>query len=139
FLSLAAQPQTGYHTHLFGHLNPEPPAGSNWTYSALTGYAAPNGREYALLGGFLGTHIIDITTSPVKEVALIPGPHSGWRELKTVGKYAYVVSEGGAGLQIIDLTNLPASATLVNSDTSVFRSGHTITKDNIGFIYVNGS
>lgn len=126
-----------YNTSLFGTLNPAPSSGFR-SYSALTGYAAPNGREYALLGGYTGTHIIDVTESPVREVAFIPGPHDGWREMKTYGHYAYVVSEGGAGLQIIDLSNLPASATLVRSDTTKFESAHTITQHG-SRLYVNGT
>lgn len=60
------------------------------------------------MGGFDGTHIIDITDpySP-NEVAFVNGPDNQWREIKTYQDYAYVVSEGGSGVQIIDLTNLP--------------------------------
>ncbi len=132
----AAQPRESYHTTLFGALNPD--TKDVVRYSAITGYAAPDGREYALLGGYDGTHIVDITDSPLKEVAFIPGPQSAWREMKTFGAYGYVVSEGGAGLQIIDLSKLPARATLVRSDTSVFRTGHTITQEG-NYLYVNGT
>lgn len=130
----AGQETVAYNTILFDTLNPSP---AN-RYSAIWGYTAPDGREYALLGGFTGTHIIDITTRPVREVAFIPGPANGWREMKTWRTYAYVVSEGGAGLQIIDLSDLPASATLVKSDTSVFRTGHTISQEG-KWLYVHGS
>ena len=99
----AAQPRESYHTTLFGALNPD--TKDVVRYSAITGYAAPDGREYALLGGYDGTHIVDITDSPLKEVAFIPGPQSAWREMKTFGAYGYVVSEGGAGLQIIDVSD----------------------------------
>jgi choice-of-anchor B domain-containing protein len=133
--SVMAQPRAAYHTTLFGSLNPD---GNGGRYSAIWGYTAPDGREYALLGGFRGTHIIDITTSPVKEVAFIDGPDNGWREMKTYGRYAYVVSEGGSGLQIIDLSNLPTSASLVREDTRFFTSGHTISQEG-NFVYVNGS
>lgn len=131
------QPDT-YNTTLFGALDPQPPSNSTERYSALWGYTAPDGREYALLGGYTGTHIIDITEKPITEVAFIPGPHSGWREMKTFGHYAYVVNETGQGLQIIDLADLPNSATLVKSDSSVFSKGHTITQEG-KFLYVNGS
>lgn len=126
-----------YNTALFGTLNPAPSGGFR-AYSALTGYAAPDGREYALLGGYTGTHIIDVTESPVRQVAFIPGPQNGWREMKTYGTHAYIVSEGGAGLQIVDLSRLPASATLVNSDTSRFHTAHTITQHG-SYLYVNGT
>jgi len=137
--SASAQSPVSYHTTLFGKLNPDSSQLTfPWRYSALTGYAASDGREYALLGGFLGTYIIDVTEAPIKQVAFIPGPGSGWREMKTYGSYAYIVSEGGAGLQIIDLSGLPGKATLVRSDTTVFRTAHTIAREG-GYLYVNGS
>lgn len=131
------QPAHHYNTIPFDSLNPRPPVGGE-RYSALTGYAAPDGREYALLGGYHGTHIIDVTTKPIVEVAFIPGPPNGWRELKTRGALAYVVSEGGAGLQIIDLAHLPATATLIRNDTSAFQAAHTVTLEG-KYLYVNGS
>jgi choice-of-anchor B domain-containing protein len=131
-----AQQPPSYNTSLFGQLNPDPSSGGR--YSALTGYAASDGREYAILGGYNGTHIVDVTEQPIKQVAFIAGPQSGWREMKTYGHYAYVVSEGGSGLQIIDLSNLPDTATLVASDVSIFQTAHTITQHD-HYLYVNGT
>jgi hypothetical protein len=52
-------------------------------YSALWGYAAPNGREYAILGCNTGTAFIDITdTANIHEVDFVTGVNSGWREMK---------------------------------------------------------
>lgn len=127
-----------YNTTLFDALDPSPPVSPYERYSALWGYTAPDGREYALLGGAAGTHIIDITEKPITEVAFIPGPVSPWREMKTYSHYAYVVNETGEGLQIIDLSDLPNSARLVKSDSTHFRTGHTITQEG-DFLYVNGS
>ncbi|MEO6039215.1 MAG: choice-of-anchor B family protein, partial [Saprospiraceae bacterium] len=75
----------------------------------IWGYEA-GGREYALVGAYNGLSIVDVTNadSPV-EIVQIPGAHSDWHEIKTYSHYAYVVSEGGMGVQIIDLTNLPGS------------------------------
>ena len=42
------------------------------------------------------------------------------------------------GLQIIDLSKLPATATLVTEDTSRFRTAHTITQQG-NYIYVHGT
>jgi choice-of-anchor B domain-containing protein len=86
-------------------------------YSAIWGYTAPDGREYALLGVQTGTAIVDITeSSNLKEIAFIPGPKTPWRELKTFGQYAYVVTDNAkSGVQIIDLSKLPNSAALVNT------------------------
>lgn len=134
--AILAQEITTYNTTLFDTLNPKPDGGGR--YSALWGYTAPDGREYAILGGYTGTHIIDITTAPIREVAYIPGPPSGWREMKTYDEYAYVVSEGGDGLQIIDLRDLPTSASLLKTDLSIFNTGHTITQEG-EWLYVHGT
>ncbi len=133
-LSASAQDGVTYNTTPYDSLDPS----SSNRYSAIWGYTAPDGREYALLGGFTGTHIIDITEKPLREVALVDGPSSGWREMKTRGHYAYVVSEGGGGLQIIDLSPLPDSVRFVASDTTVFKTGHTISQEG-DWVYVHGS
>lgn len=134
-------------THLdtLKHLDVQP-VGS---YSAIWGYTAPDGREYAILGvnggasyqG--GTSIIDVTDiGNVHQVAFIPGPNSSWREMKTYGTYAYVVTEAGGGVQIINLSQLPDTAWLVQSfnyssgGRSISRS-HSISVAD-GFLYLNG-
>ncbi|MBC7776074.1 MAG: choice-of-anchor B family protein, partial [Phycisphaerae bacterium] len=77
--------------------------------SNLWGYAA-DGNEYALVGGKNSFSIVNVTdpTSP-SEIVAIAGNASDWREVKTYQHYAYVVSEGGGGLLIADLTELPNS------------------------------
>lgn len=140
-LVYSQQPIRAYNTTLYDTLNPSPAKGQE-RYSALWGYTASDGREYALLGGYNGTHIIDITEHPVKQVAFIAGTPSGWREIKAVNGYAYIVTEGsqgtGDGLQIIDLTKLPNSATLVKNDTSLYKTAHTISQEG-KYIYVHGT
>jgi len=93
-------------------LNPRP-----GSYSALWGYVAPNGREYAILGCSSGTSFIDVTDSAtIREVDFVSGVTSNWREMKTVSHYAYVVSEGtNSKVQIIDLQYLPDSVSLVKT------------------------
>jgi len=125
---------------LLGQLNPY----SNTAYADIWGYAA-NGREYALMGVTGGTSIIDVTdpANPV-EVDFISGPTAPqyeWRDIKTHLNYAYVVTEGtglGQGLQIIDLSNLPTSASLVNTVDTWFNRAHNIFIDN-GYAYVIGT
>lgn len=87
------------------------------TYSALWGYVAPNGREYAILGCNGGTAFFDITDSAnIREVAYKTGVTSNWREMKTYSHYAYVVSEGtNSKVQIFDLQYLPDSVRLVKT------------------------
>lgn len=137
----------GQTTHLdtLRHLNVQ----AGGSYSALWGYTAPDGREYALLGvnggsgrpG--GTSIVDITDeNNVVQVAFIGGPNSSWREMKTYGHYAYVVTEAGGGVQIIDLSELPDTARLVRSfnytsgSNNISRS-HSVSLHD-GFLYLNG-
>jgi len=125
---------------LFGWMNPVG-IDTAGPHSALWGYTDPNGREYALFASGVGTHIIDITEKPIRQVAYIWGPRSQWREMKTYGHYAYVITESrdsGTGLQIIDLSDLPDTARLLRTDTTVFTSGHTIyIRDH--YLYVMGT
>ncbi len=111
-------------------------------YNDCWGYVDSQGREYAILGTQHGTSIIEITNpyQPV-ERAFIPGPPSLWREMKTHGNYLYVVTEetgSGQGLQIIDLSNLPTSATLVNTVDTWFTRAHEIFIAD-GYAYVVGT
>jgi len=123
---------------LLSNLNQYPSIG----YNDCWGYVDLQGREYALLGTEHGTSIVEITipTQPV-ERAFIPGPNSLWRDIKTHSTYAYVVTEGtgsGRGLQIIDLSNLPTTATLVNTVETWFTRAHNLYIDN-GFAYAIGT
>ena len=82
---------------------------SNQTLANIWGYAA-DGNEYALVGAKNGLSIVDVTDPDnPDEIIQITGPTSSWREIKTYQHYAYVVSEGGGGVQIIDLSNLPGT------------------------------
>ncbi|MCE7981122.1 MAG: choice-of-anchor B family protein [Caldilinea sp. CFX5] len=114
-----------------------PTSASNiWGHTDLN-----TGREYALIGLRNGTGIVDITvpTQPTV-VAHIPAAASLWRELRAYQTYdavarrwrayAYIVTEAaGQGVQIVDLSNLPLSATLLGTYTGVSRV-HTIHLDN---------
>ena len=67
-------------------------------------------KEYALMGLNSGTVFIDIS-DPVNPVVLGNLPtatvSSTWRDVKTYGNYAFIVSEApGHGMQIFDLTRL---------------------------------
>lgn len=73
------------------------------------GYAA-GGKEYALVGGNQGLIIVDVTNPDTPlQIVQIPGPSSDWKEIKTYGHFAYIVSEGGLGIQIVDLSGLPSA------------------------------
>lgn len=79
------------------------------TVANIWGYTA-GGAEYALVGAAQGLVIVDITNpdNPV-QIVQIPGPNNLWKEIKTYQHYAYVVSEGGQGVQIVDLSQLPSA------------------------------
>jgi len=81
------------------------------------GYVSPTGREYVIMGVEGGYGFIEITnpTSPVV-IDTIPGPLSLWHDVKVVGQYAYGVSEGGSGIQIMNLSNIDnGTVTLVQN------------------------
>jgi choice-of-anchor B domain-containing protein len=69
-----------------------------------------NGKEYALLGASKGLIIVDITNPATpQQIVQIPGPDNLWKEIKVYSHYAYVTSEGGQGVQIVDLGGLPSA------------------------------
>jgi choice-of-anchor B domain-containing protein len=121
---------------LLAHVNDYPSEG----YNDCWGYVAPDGREYALLGVRNGTSILDITdTNNVTEVVFIPSASSTWKDIKTYQHYAYVVTEASGGMQIIDLSDLPNSATVVGTVTD-FQSSHNIYIDvPNAIIYIEGN
>ncbi|HAD11770.1 MAG TPA: hypothetical protein DCF33_04945 [Saprospirales bacterium] len=78
------------------------------TMANVWGYVS-RGHEYALVGGAQGLIIIDITNPDApQQIVQIPGPNNLWKEIKTYRHYAYVTSEGGQGIQVVDLTELPS-------------------------------
>jgi choice-of-anchor B domain-containing protein len=134
--SLIIQAQTN--VELVGNLDQYPSVG----YNDIWGYVDQSGTEYALIGTKQGTSIINLSNpaNPV-ESAFIPGPQSTWRDIKVHSHYAYIITEGtgsGNGLQIVDLSQLPASATLVNTLTTWFERAHNIFIDN-GYAFVIGT
>jgi choice-of-anchor B domain-containing protein len=105
--------------HLLAHLNEYPSSG----YSDCWGYTAPDGHEYALLGVDAGVSIVDITdTTNIAEVDFVPFVSYSWYDIKMYHNYMYVTSEGGHSLLVVDLSPLPAPASVVGQFT-VFSSG----------------
>jgi len=103
------------------------------------GYTSPSGREYALFCGNIGLYVVEITvpSAPV-QVAFIPGELSLWRDAKVYGTRCYVVSEGGGGIQVVDLANVDAGqVTLTNTVTSGGNgSTHNVAIDTVsGYLY----
>lgn len=115
----------------------------------IWGYVAPDGTEYALVGKRNGVSIVSLADPDnAVEVASIPGQASTWRDLKTYGEYAYVVTDQGGsteGITIIDLTNLPASVTFTQGPRAIpgagtFNKAHNIFIDETtGIAYIAGA
>jgi choice-of-anchor B domain-containing protein len=77
----------------------------------IWGWSDPSsGREYAIIGLRGGTAFVDVS-QPEEPIylGLLPTQTaaSSWRDIKTYGDFAFIVSEAGNhGLQIFDLTEL---------------------------------
>jgi choice-of-anchor B domain-containing protein len=115
-------------------------------YSGCWTYLAPDNSEYALLGARTGTAVYSIAVpGNIQEVAFIAGVETNWREITSIGQYAYVVTDVGNldhVLQVIDLSNLPNSASLLTTYSETFTKGHIIQKDIFSddpYIYVCGT
>ena len=112
--------------------------GSGVTCANICGYVDKTGIEYALVGTSKGMSIVDISNpdKPV-EVKTIASPTSKWREIKVKGDYAYVTTDnGGAGLQIVNLSSLPtASGVTVN----VWTGGSAGKITNIHALHIDGN
>ncbi len=104
-------------------------------FTDVWGYVDPTGREYVLAGSTTGTYVLNCTdpSKPV-QTGFIANSASSWRanvrtDIKTYRKYAYVVSEGGRGMQIIDLGD-PEKPKLVKTwGASIWSHTHNIVID----------
>jgi len=116
----------------------EPTYGLN--YNEVWGVAI-NGREYAVIGSSIGTHIFDVT-DPVNstEVEFIAGA-SGQvihRDFHDYQGCLYIVCDEGPGtLQRADLTMLPNSAPLVYDSDKLLSRSHNIFINSLNGIRYN--
>jgi choice-of-anchor B domain-containing protein len=113
-----------------------PQAGGGIKYSGCWGWTDTlNDKEYAIAGSTTGTYFIDVTNPYTPTVsAYYPATASpgNWREMKTYKNYCYVVNDNGSGttgLQIFDLSTLPATVTLVSQNMDLLRRGHAMWID----------
>ena len=88
-----------------------------------------------------GLNVVEISDPGLPVVfPMIPGPNSLWRDVKVYSTYAYAVSEGGGGIQVIDLSDVDNGvATLVNTVTAPTTSteaSHNVVIDEVsGYLY----
>lgn len=115
------------------------------SYAAVWGYTAPDGREFAIVGAYNGTWIVE-TTNPASPVTIATIPagststNNEWREMTSYGNYVYSVSEAQAGVRVIDMSNpsTPVDKGLVHS--ADWRNCHSIHCDpEAGRIYPCGT
>lgn len=115
----------------------------NQNLANIWGYTAPDGSEYALVGGANGLIIVNVTNPDAPQfIKQIPGPTSAWREIKTYQHYAYVVTEHGSiGIQVVNLNNLPdTNLSYQNVNPGGITRAHALHVDETkGFLYVYGS
>lgn len=126
---------------LLSNISPE--TGTGAKYSACWGWTQPiSNKEYAIACSKNGTYFIDVTNPTTPTVsAYVPGTSSNgtWRETKTYQNYCYVVSDDGnsTGFQVINMSTLPATVTLVSSNSTLFKRGHACWVDG-NKLYVSG-
>ncbi|MBL4810674.1 MAG: choice-of-anchor B family protein [Phycisphaerales bacterium] len=107
------------------------------------GYVSPTGREYVIMGVEGGYGFVEIT-DPINPVVIdtIAGPVSLWHDVKVLGEYAYGVSEGGSGIQVMDLSDIDnGNVTLVRNWTGGgYSTSHNIvTNEETGSLWVVGT
>ncbi len=122
----------------------------NVDLSCLWGWVDPDdGTEYALVGAYNGLSIVSLADpSNVVEVGFIPDNNSAWREVKAYGHYAYVVTESvsptPSGVMVVDLSDAPNSFPYTHWIPNIpglgsLNRAHTISVDEFGYLYINGS
>ncbi len=128
---------------LLAHLTLGDFPGGSSTGNDCWGYVSPSGREYAIMGLERGYGFVEVTdpANPVI-VGYVSGPASLWHDIKVIGQYAYGVSEGGSGIQVIDLSDIDnGNVSLVRNKT---QQGHSSTHNIVanpdsGFLYLVGA
>lgn len=85
----------------------------NENLSDIWGYVDADGNEYALVGTRSKTEIYSLANPSNPElIHSVPGANSIWRDIKTLGHFAYVTTDQGTdGITIIDLSGAPDNIT----------------------------
>ena len=104
------------------------------------GYVSPSGREYAIMCVSNGTAVYEVTNpaAPVK-LGFVPGAQSLWRDAKVFGNRAYVVTEGGVGIQTINLSQVDSGVITLESTVTAGSGGlatHNVAiNEQSGYLY----
>ncbi len=157
FISSLLLSQESYNSSLIG--NWFEPNENYWSdnisdFNDVWGHESEGGIRYALMGGWDGTYIVDITTNPSSPqlVSFIPGSTSSHRDIKTYQNFMYVGTEANfpdpvlyeqgeyyvqpQGVQVIDISD-PSSPQLAAEWDGVVQSHNLMEAD--GYLYVIGS
>ena len=104
----------------------------NLAYNEVWGFAQ-DGKEYAVMGSYLGTYFIDITDAKDPSlIQFVPGNFgfASHRDYHDYNGYLYMVADGfETGLQIVDLSYLPDSVSLVYNSPTLIQQCHNIFID----------
>jgi len=108
------------------------------TYNEIWGVQI-NGAEIAIIGSTAGTHFFDVTDpATTNQVDFVAGAYTGsdvvHRDYHDYNGYLYAVCDEGdpnthSTLQIIDMSNLPNSVSVVYDSDSLFTKSHNIFID----------
>ena len=105
----------------------------------IWGYVSPSGREYAIIGTTSGVNVVEVTNPDLPSIiATIAGPNSTWRDIRTYQDRAYVVSEGGDGIQVLDMRSVDSGTVTLERTvtTGGTTSSHNVSVDlDSGFLY----
>ena len=149
--------QDSFNANLVGHWFE--PNENYWTNNIselndIWGYEDANGNKYALVGGWDGTYIIDISSNPSTPelVSFIPGSTSSHRDIKAYGHYMYIGTEANypdpvlyqdgeyyvhpQGIQVVNILD-PSNPVIGNEWNGVVQSHNIMEAD--GYLYVIGA
>ncbi|MFG0307350.1 MAG: choice-of-anchor B family protein [Phycisphaerales bacterium JB040] len=108
----------------------------------IWGYTSPSGREYAIMCLGNGYGFVEVT-DPVNAqiVEVISSVQSSWHDVKVIGEYAYGVSEGGLGIQVMDMSDIDnGNVSLIASvqDAGHSTSHNIVANEQAGTLWVVG-
>ena len=104
-----------------------------------------NGNLYAVIGSSQGAHFCQIVNESLRFVDFVPGKYQGLtaenRDYANFENYLYAVcDEGLSSLQIMDLSYLPDSVSLIYDSNIFFNTAHTLCADTLtAKLYVCGA
>ena len=109
--------------------------GLNGRFSDVEGFAL-DGREYAIVGSTMGTHIIDLSIDgAIEELFFLPGAYGGGvthRDYHVDGDLLFAVcDQGSSTLQCFDLSGLPDAVETIYDDDEWIRTAHNVFIDSV--------